>query len=156
MNSTSRGHLCPCPDEVQALCQLIGVYRQHVEKSNTACQLTAALRRLQNNFNHTVCAITVMSGSAPDRKAIEELWLNRLHDVALRLDFARSYVKELQRDSSSADGRYLHQRALHAENSALKKYERVLRIFSDLTVYGKIPNESDWPRCEPASEDEGD
>lgn len=101
-----------------------------------------------------------MTGSAPDRKALEELWLNRLHDTALRLDFARNFVKELQRDFSagalpSADGRYF-QRALYAENSALKEYERVLRIFTDLTVHGKIPNESDAPRREPASEDDGD
>ena len=92
-----------------------------------------------------------MSGSAPDHKTLEDRWRQRLKDAALRVDFARNYVKEVQRDFPadtlpSTDGRYL-QRALHAQTLALKEYQRVLRIYTDLVVHGKIPDEAHWPRA---------
>lgn len=91
-----------------------------------------------------------MSMCTPDRKALEDLWRQRLNDAKLRLDFARNYLSELRRDYPSDDipaGEYhfSHQQALRGENFALKEYRRVLRILTDLTVHGKVPNEDDWP-----------
>ena len=36
-----------------------------------------------------------------------------------------------------------HQKALRAENAALAEYSRVLRIFTNLTVRGIIPDEDE-------------
>lgn len=58
-------------------------------------------------------------------------------------------MKEVQRDLPrddvrASDGDYAYRKALHSENSALAEYNRVLRIFADLNVNGKIPDEEDW------------
>ena len=88
-----------------------------------------------------------MTSPSPDRKALEEFWLNRLHDAKLRLDFARNYVIEVKQDFSSpdipaSDGNFAYRQALRVENLALAEYQRVLRIFSDLTVRGIFPDEA--------------
>ena len=83
------------------------------------------------------------------RREIEEVWRNRVRDAQLRLDFARNFVKEVQRDFPpdsvpSADGRFAFQKALRVENFALAEYRRVLRIFTDLALGGKTPDENAW------------
>lgn len=82
------------------------------------------------------------------REELERLWRDRLADAKLRLDFARNFMKEVQVDfplnDSSPDHRYAFQRALRVENAALAKYRRVLRIFSELILEGKVPDESKW------------
>lgn len=86
-----------------------------------------------------------------DRPALEALWRNRLKDARLRLDFARNYVTEIQRDFSSnelpsPDGHYALGKALRGETAALREYHRILRIFADIVTKGNIPKEKDWPR----------
>lgn len=44
-------------------------------------------------------------------------------------------------DVPSPDGQYAYQGALRAENAAFAEYSRVLRIFSDLVLHGKMPEE---------------
>jgi hypothetical protein len=90
-----------------------------------------------------------MGDTILDREELEDRWRKRVTDAKLRLDLARNYVKEVQRDLPrddipAPDGDYAYRKALHAENSALAEYKRVLRIFTDLTVNGKIPDEDDW------------
>ena len=97
-----------------------------------------------------------MSSPSPDRKALEEFWLNRLHDAKLRLTFTRNYLIEVKQDFSSpeipaADGNFAYRQALQAENVALSEYQRILRIFSDLTLRGIIPDETPW--CEGGAHD---
>lgn len=82
----------------------------------------------------------------PDRQ-LEELWRLRLSNARLRVQFARSYVKEVQRDLAegavpSADGNFSFERAIRAENMALAEYNRVLRIFTDLVLRRILPDES--------------
>ena len=82
-----------------------------------------------------------------DRTALENLWRQRLNEAKLRLDFASNYVKEIQRDFSSGelpapDGHDAYQQALHAESHAIAEYRRILRIFSELVVSGKKPDEA--------------
>ncbi len=89
-----------------------------------------------------------MGDTLRDREELEDRWRKRVTDAKLRLDFARNYVKEVQRDLPrgdvpAPDGDYAYRKALHVENSALAEYKRVLRIFTDLMINGKIPGESD-------------
>jgi hypothetical protein len=90
-----------------------------------------------------------MSGSPSDRNSLEEQWRRRVEDAGLRLDFARNFVEEVQRDVAAhavpaADGTFSYQRAVRAENVAAVEYGRVLRIYADLVVNGKPPDEGDW------------
>jgi hypothetical protein len=92
-----------------------------------------------------------MSTPEPDRKALEELWRSRLNEARLRVELARNFLHEVQRDFQDGtvpqpDGNFAYQRALKAENTALAEYSRILRVYHDLTMAGKIPEESDWPR----------
>ena len=85
-----------------------------------------------------------MADPTPNRQQLENLWHERLHAAKLRLDFARQYRCEVQADRKggdipSSDGHYAFQRALRAENLALDEYRRVLCIFSDLVLRGKMP-----------------
>jgi hypothetical protein len=80
------------------------------------------------------------------RNELENLWASRLQDARLRLEFAANYLKEVQGDIeadsvSVADGNFAFEKAVRAENSALAEYNRVLRIYTDLTVSGIIPDE---------------
>jgi hypothetical protein len=94
-----------------------------------------------------------MSSPTPDRRALEQLWHQRLTDAKLRLEFARNYMSEVKRDFSSGDipeneEAFAHAKALRAENFALNEYNRVLRIFTDLTVNGLNPDESEWLKAQ--------
>jgi len=86
-----------------------------------------------------------------ERRTLEELWRCRLQDARLRLDFARNYTKEIQRDFPnneipSPDGAYAQQRAIRGENAALAQYRRVLEIYTNLVTRGEIPAETAWPQ----------
>ena len=96
-----------------------------------------------------------MSLPPPERKALEELWLARLRDAKLAVDFARNYFKEVQKDLSSlppSDGQFALGRAVRAENVALEQYNRVLGIYTNLTK-GIMPTEDDWPPRASAADD---
>ena len=92
----------------------------------------------------SVCSTqTAKNLSAPDRKALEEIWLKRLKEAGLKLTAARKNLKEIQRDSPpdrNPDGHYAYEKALCAENAALAEHKRMLEIFSDLFLHGKIPS----------------
>ena len=80
------------------------------------------------------------------RTALKELWRQRLKDAELRLVFARDYLKYIQREVPlgeirNADGEYAYQQAYRAEIRALGEFKRVLRIYTDLLVHGKLPDE---------------
>jgi hypothetical protein len=89
-----------------------------------------------------------MSTAWPDREALEELWFRRVIDARLRLDDARDYLQEVVRDfpsnTTSSSDPFAYQKAVNAENSALREYARVQRIYYDLTVNGVIPDEAEW------------
>ena len=81
---------------------------------------------------------------------LEDLWLQRLNTAKLRLDFARNYVKEVQRDYPagdavpSSDHHCAHQTAPRAENMALSKYNQLLGIVGNLMLRGILPDEAAW------------
>ena len=81
------------------------------------------------------------------RKDIEAQWRERLTNAKLRLDFAENYVRAVERDLHTAgvpspDGSYAYRSALRAKNLALQYYNEVLRVFSNLVLYGKLPPNS--------------
>lgn len=95
-----------------------------------------------------------MGGANPDQ--LERLWRQRMKDAQLRLDFARNYLKEVQRDFPSGtvpppDGVFAHHKALRAENAALAEYHRVLRVYTDLVLHGTIPAEKESARAKTGS-----
>ena len=77
-----------------------------------------------------------------ERQQLEDVWRGRLADAKLRLDFATTYLNEVKKDfkDATSDGHYAFERAVRAQNVALADYTRILRIFTDLVVHGKIPD----------------
>lgn len=79
----------------------------------------------------------------------KELWRLRLKNAKLRLEFARAYVLEIQKEVkpgfiSNPGGGFAYQQALLAEGNASAEFRRVLQVFRDLTVAGNIPDESPY------------
>ena len=67
---------------------------------------------------------------SPDLSALEGLWRSRLNDARLRLEFARSYYKEVKEDyaAGSVTGpveRFAMDKALRAETAALAEYATI-------------------------------
>ena len=85
-----------------------------------------------------------------ERQELEEHWRSRHSNAKLRLDFARNYLDEVQRDfpidGTSPDGHYALQGALRAENAALVEFHCLLCIYTDLVMDGKEPDEKKWQR----------
>ncbi len=79
---------------------------------------------------------------------MERYWKERWHKAKCDLDTARASVKSLKEDArlSGPDGGYAHARYTRAmvdEIAALVEYSRVLRIYTDLMIHGKLPNRDD-------------
>lgn len=82
--------------------------------------------------------------ASPER--LQEKWHQQVLDAKLILDFAINFRVAMEADRRSGaipspDGPFVYQRALHAETAAHKEYLRVLRVYQDLIVHGKIPDE---------------
>lgn len=80
------------------------------------------------------------------REESEAIWQKRLEDAKQRLEFASNYLQEVRDDLNSggvslADGHFAYRRAIRAERIARSEFLRVLRIFHDLVVNGKLPAE---------------
>ena len=71
----------------------------------------------------------------PERRALEELWLNR----QARVHSARARTDALHRASPNSD----YNQAVREETLALSDYRRVLSIFSQLVLDGTIPNRTE-------------
>jgi len=83
-----------------------------------------------------------------NRSEIEALWRKRLADAKLRLDFARNFLEEVQRDfpigDPSPDGQFAYQKALRAESAARAECTRLLCLYAHLVLDGKVPDENEW------------
>jgi len=85
-----------------------------------------------------------MGRSAASRKALEDLWVERLLEAHLRYLMARAARANAERECAKDSPRWLEGRfafgdALQAENAACTEYQRVLNIFADLTMRQKQP-----------------
>ena len=108
---------------------------------HTAAELAVAALR-----NHLVVEseAPTIAGQMLDKRALEGLWHARLAEVKLRFDEASVHVKDIQNrfgTDVSSDGALALVQALREQNRILAEYNRVLRIYNDLTVYGRAPDE---------------
>ena len=80
------------------------------------------------------------------RRALEDLWKERLGIARTRYQLATKESGLLLDEQKSGlvpepDGSFAYRQALEKEKSALAEYRRVLEIFADLTMHGKLPEE---------------
>ena len=81
-----------------------------------------------------------------DPVELTEKWRQRLYDAKLRLEFARSFVKEVSADCASgaipaADGWLAYRQALATERDALAEFVRIAKILKNLVLHDAIPDE---------------
>ena len=76
-----------------------------------------------------------MGRGTSELRELQDLWKERTVVAYRRYKAA----KEAAEDVRLPDEAVLE--ALQGENAAFKEYQRVLRIFNDLVVYHKIPDE---------------
>ena len=81
---------------------------------------------------------------------LETLWRSRLREAHLRWEFARKWLKAVQRDfpliEPSSDERSVYRRAIRLEHLALQEYRHLQQILFDLTVSGNVPDKEEWQR----------
>lgn len=76
----------------------------------------------------------------PDRRSLETAWRMKLLDAARDMAAADARIGALNRaDHPAADGTY--QAAVYAQTEAVRRYRRVLDIFSQLVIDGRVPDE---------------
>jgi hypothetical protein len=80
----------------------------------------------------------------PKRRALEDAWRERVQIAltGLRLAAMKSRLLQAERENglmSGPNGSFAYRQAPQSEKLALAEYQRVLRVFADLTVRGKIP-----------------
>ena len=94
-----------------------------------------------------------MQHETQEQTELEHYWREQSTVAKLDLDAARAQVESI-RDSCGVqgpDGAYAYASALHRETAALIEYSRVLRIYTDLMVHGRRPDDSDERRVASAS-----
>jgi hypothetical protein len=85
----------------------------------------------------------------PPRKLIEDLWRERLEAHRQSYEHARREAAKALADSAEVlhqrpDGSFAIQKALRGETRARAEYMRVLKTFTDLHLYGKVPEVPDF------------
>jgi len=78
------------------------------------------------------------------RQSLEDVWRERAQVALTRYRAARTTTAELRAQHAewltpTPDGSFAVTRALRVENAALSEYRRVLVIFNDLVIHGKMP-----------------
>jgi DNA-binding NarL/FixJ family response regulator len=92
-------------------------------------------------------------GPVSDREILKDLWLSRLTEAKKRVDLAAARVQQIQDEllgMSSSEGNLARAQALRVVDDALKRYDRVRQIYTDLILHGKIPK-IDWTSGEEKS-----
>ena len=70
---------------------------------------------------------------------LKALWKHRWEEAKLQLELAAIHVKQIEQQMMQIDA---YRQALETEILAAVEYTRVLRIYTDLVVYGKVPDET--------------
>ena len=87
--------------------------------------------------------MTTNLGSSDTRQDVEEYWRRRLEESQVRYRKATEHYRKLLQEQPKG-APYNPNGALalarQAESQALADHTRLLRIFTQLTVYGQIPN----------------
>ena len=79
-----------------------------------------------------------MSDVPRNRQELETLWKQRWDEAKRKLELAAIHVEQIEQQTRSGDA---YRQALEAEILAAAEYSRVLRIYTDLAVHGKTPEE---------------
>ena len=86
-----------------------------------------------------------MGGSEHTRKDLEHLWKARVENIKLHLDFAAQYLREVGDDQragrmapTDSDAR---ENAIRAYTEALTKFVKVSKIYQELVMHGRVPDE---------------
>jgi hypothetical protein len=87
-------------------------------------------------------------GPAINPQDVEEHWRSCLADAKASYEAAVARFRVASEDfrsrhTPSPDGGFNVHLAIAAESRARKEYMRVLRVFTDLVVYGKVPDETE-------------
>jgi CheY-like chemotaxis protein len=92
--------------------------------------------------------ISMTPQPAPDRQQLEDLWRSKLEQAQRRYraaaDEYRKLLGQTAREAPPAPDSPLVP-ASQAKSEALAEYTRVLRIFTELTIHGKRPDEQTRP-----------
>jgi hypothetical protein len=88
-----------------------------------------------------------MDRPGEERQALENLWGQRLHDAQLqyqiaKTECAKAIAEYVEGPKPSPDALLAASEANRIERAALAEYRRVLMIFNDLVLDGKLPEES--------------
>jgi hypothetical protein len=80
------------------------------------------------------------------RAELEQVWRNRLNDCRVSYDLSAAQCRKIlaeQRQFAmpAPDGSFAVRQGLLQESAARNEYIRVLKIFTDLVVHGRIPDE---------------
>jgi hypothetical protein len=75
------------------------------------------------------------------RHELEEFWRLKLEESRARYQAATTYHRTLRNGQRERDSSEALARARQAESLALAEYTRLLRLFTDLTVHGKLPGQ---------------
>ena len=88
--------------------------------------------------------------SRMDRSKLEQHWKERWREAKLNLEAARAQVASVKDLSVGPDYGYAYRSAFTKETAALIEYSKVLRIYTDLVVHGKLPDDNDaaGAKCE--------
>jgi hypothetical protein len=78
------------------------------------------------------------------RQAMEDLWRERMQNARMAYVDARRATRVAESQyprgvTPAPDGAFAINQALKIENAALSEYRRVVAIFTDLVVHGKVP-----------------
>ena len=80
---------------------------------------------------------------SPRRQALVDAWRERVQLAARRYETAMSQTQTIEAEHAdgmaSPEGSFAYRQTLQSGRLALAEYQRVLRIFTDLVVRGKIP-----------------
>ena len=85
------------------------------------------------------------------RQEVEEFWRRRLAEEKARYEVAVTRFQTASEDfrtqhATPPDGGFGVHLAITAESSARREYMRVLRLYTDLLLHGKIPDETERDR----------
>lgn len=85
-----------------------------------------------------------MNLSFDQRQALENLWRARLEAALMRYQAATAEYRKMleeegEEESLTPESTNAVVRALQSESDARIEYERVLRTFTELTMYDKMP-----------------
>lgn len=75
-----------------------------------------------------------------DSSALKALWRDRCLEARRQFEVARLRVDVLNSSAMLGDSN-AYRDALEAASATLAEYSRVLRLYTDLMVHGKIPDE---------------